>query len=161
MPQQSHLVKPQRAPKQVRLRGHRFSVQPRIASPWLLPITIKANLATVTIHQGGVHIERTRAGRVNGNHSSDIPWHELAGIDFRDPSFLISGHVHFATHDDPRGLTFSGNGNPMTASARNPHAILFAWHQARAYRQLRDLLTGKSPVPPPSRPSGDSGPGPR
>jgi hypothetical protein len=145
----------------VQLRGHRFSVQPRIAAPWLLPFTIKGNLATVTVHQGGVHIERTRAGTINGNHSADIPWRELAGIDFLDPSFFRNGHVHFATNDDPRGLTATGNGNRMAASARNPHAILFAWHQARAYRQLRDLLTGNSPVPPPCQPSGYPGPGPR
>ena len=37
----------------------------------------------------------------------------------------------------------------MAASARNPHAILFAWHQSRAYRQLRDLLTGDAAGPPP------------
>ena len=53
-------AKPARAPKPVRLRGRRFSVQPRIAAPWLLPFTIKGNLATVTVHQGGIHIERRR-----------------------------------------------------------------------------------------------------
>ena len=114
-----------------------------------LPLSINGNLATVTIHQGGIHIERTRAGRINGNHSADIAWHELAGIDFLEPNFFRNGHIHFATLDDPRGLTSTGNGNRMAASARNPHAILFAWHQSRAYRQLRDLLTRSSPVPPP------------
>jgi len=117
-----------------------------------LPLTVNGNLATVTIHQGGIHIERTRVGRINGNHSADISWHELAGIDFLAPNFFRNGHIHFATLDDPRGLTSTGNGNRMAASARNPHAILFAWHQSRAYRQLRDLLTGSSPVPPPPPP---------
>jgi hypothetical protein len=37
----------------------------------------------------------------------------------------------------------------QTASARNPHAILFAWNQSRAYRQLRDLLSRGSATPPP------------
>ena len=95
-------AKPACAPKPVRLRGRRFSVQPRIAAPWLLPFTIKGNLATVTVHQGGIHIERG-AGMINGNRSADIPWHQLAGIDFLDPSFFRNGHAHFATHDDPRG----------------------------------------------------------
>lgn len=118
----------------------------------LLPFTIKGNLATATIHQGGIHIERKRAGKINGSHSADIPWHQLAAIDFLEPKFFRNGHVHFATFNDPRGLTSTGNGNPMTASARNPHAILFAWHQTRAYKQLRDMLTGNGAVPPPQRP---------
>jgi hypothetical protein len=145
----------------VRLRGHRFSVQPRIAAPWLLPFTIKGNLATVTVHQGGIHIERTRAGMINGNRSADIPWQKLAGIDFLDPNFFRNGHVHFATSDDPRGLTATGNGNRMAASARNTHAIMFAWHQGSAYRQLRDLLSGSSPAPSPYQPSAYPGPGAR
>ena len=136
-------------------------MQPRIAAPWLLPFAIKGYLATVTVHQGGIHIERTRAGMINGNHSADIAWRELAGVDFLDPNFFRNGHVHFVTGDDPRGLTATGNGNRMAASARNPHAIMFTWQQRRAYRQLRDLLTGNSPVPPPYQPSGSPGPGPR
>ena len=152
---------PPHAAKRVRLRGRRSSVQPRIAAPWLLPFTIKGYLATVTVHQGGIHIERTRAGKINGNHSSDIPWHELAGIDFLDPNFFRNGHVHFATAGDPRGLTSTGNGNRMAATARNAHAIMFTWQQSRAYRQLRGLLSGDSPIPPPTRPSGYPGAGSR
>jgi hypothetical protein len=147
-PKPAPAPKAARVRKPVRLRGRRSTTPPRIpAVP--LPVTVNGNLATVTIHQGGIHIERTRAGRINGNHSADVSWHELAGIDFLDPNFFRNGHVHFATFDDPRGLTSTGNGNLMAASARNPHAVLFAWHQSRAYRQLRDLLTGSGPVPPP------------
>lgn len=142
--------RPAPAAKAVRLRGRRSTTPPRIpAVP--LPVTINGYLATVTIHQGGIHIERTRAGRVNGNHSADVSWHGLAGIDFLDPNFFRNGHVHFATFGDPRGLTSTGNGNLMAASARNPHAILFTWRQSRAYRQLRDLLTGSGAVPPPQQ----------
>lgn len=79
---------------------------------------------------------------MNGNHSFDISWDELVGIDFLKPNFVRNGHVHFATSADPRGLTSTGNGNRMAASARNPHAILFTWQQSRRYRQLRDLFTG-------------------
>jgi hypothetical protein len=121
-------------------------VLPRISAPWLLPFTVKGYLATATVHQGGIHIERTHGGRLNGNHSTDISWSELAGIDFLDPNFFRNGHVHFATASDPRGLTSTGNGNRMAASARNPHAIMFARHQSATYRQLRDLLTGNAPV---------------
>jgi hypothetical protein len=121
-------------------------VQPRIAAPWLLPFSVKGNLATVTVHQFGVHIERTRGGQINGNRSADISWRDLAGVDFLDPNFFRNGHVHFATASDPRGLTATGSGNRMAASARNPHAIMFAWHQSSAYRQLRDLLTGNASV---------------
>lgn len=131
----------------MRLRGRRSATTPRIPPVRLLPFTGKGYLATVTVHQGGIHIERTRAGTVNGNHSADIAWGELAGIDFLAPNFFRNGHVHFATFDDPRGLTSTGNGNRMAASARNPHAILFTWQQSRTYRRLRDLLTG-NPVPP-------------
>jgi hypothetical protein len=150
-PRQPDPARPARPPKPVRLRGTRHSAQPRIAAPWLLPSSIKGNLATVTVHQGGIHIERTRAGRIGGNHSSDFPWGQLAGIDFLEPSFFRNGHVHFATAGDPRGLTSTGNGNRMAATARNPHAIMFAWHQSRDYRRLRDLVTGRAPVPPPAQ----------
>ena len=129
-----------------RLRGTRYSAQPRMPAPWLLPFTSKGNLATVTIHHGGIHIDRTAAGRLNGNHSADIAWRELVGIDFLEPNFVRYGHVHFATSGDPRGLTCTGNGNPMAASPRNPNAIMFTWHQVKAYRQLRDLLTGNVPT---------------
>jgi hypothetical protein len=156
-----HRVSPPHAAKPVRLRGRRSSVQPRIAAPWLLPFTMKGYLASVTVHQGGIHIERTHAGKINGNHSSDIPWHELAGIDFLDPNFFRNGHVHFATAGDPRGLTSTGNGNRMAATARNAHAIMFTWQQSRAYRQLRDLLSGNSPASPPTGPSAYPGAGSR
>jgi hypothetical protein len=135
--------------KPVRLRGRRYTTPPRIPPAWPLPCTVKGNLSTVTVHQGGIHIERTRAGRISGNHSAAISWHELAGIDFLEPNFFRNGHVHFATFGDPRGLTETGNGDHMATSARNPHAILFAWHQSRAYGQLRDLLTRASAAPPP------------
>lgn len=137
-----------RTRKPVTLRGRRSTAPPRVPSAWLLPCTIKGYLATVTVHQGGIHIERTRGGRINGNHSADIAWPQLAGTDFLQPGIFRNGHVHFAAFGDPRGLTSTGNGDRMAASARNPHAIMFAWHQTRAYRQLHDLLTGPSPAPP-------------
>jgi hypothetical protein len=150
-PKPVHVPAPKvaRTRKPVRLRGQRSTTPPLTPPAWLLPCTIKGNLATVTLHQGGIHIERTRAGQINGNHSADISWQQLAGIDFLKPNFFRNGHVHFAAFGDPRGLTSTGNGDRMAASARNPHAVLFAWHQSRAYRQLRDLLTGASAVPPP------------
>jgi hypothetical protein len=74
---------------------------PRIPPARLLPFTINGNLAAVTIHHGGIHIERTRADRINGNHSAGISWQELAGIDFLEPNFFRNGHVHFAAFDDP------------------------------------------------------------
>lgn len=147
------MPKPVRTQKPVRLHGRRYTVAPRIPPAWLLPCTIKGNLATVTVHQGGVHIERTRAGKINGNQSADISWRELVGIDFLEPNFFRNGHVHFATLGDPRGLTETGNGDRMAASARNPHAILFASHHTRAYKQLRALLSGDLAAPsPPRRP---------
>jgi hypothetical protein len=119
-----------------------------------MPYTVKGKLATVTVHQGGIHIERTRAGMIGANHSADIPWQELAAVDFLAPSFFRNGHIHFATFNDPRGLTFSGNSDPMTSSFKNPHVILFDWPKSQAYRQLRDLLTGAyAPPPPPYQPS--------
>ncbi len=144
--------KPARPPKALKLRGQRSTTPPRIPPASRLPLTMKGNLATVTLHQAGIHIERTRAGRIGGSHSADISWHELAGIDFLAPGLFRNGHVHFATFNDPRGLTFAGNGNPMTSSARNPHVILFDWPKSRAYNQLRDLLTGSVYRPPPPHP---------
>jgi hypothetical protein len=65
----------------------------KIPPAWVLPCAVKDNLGTVTVHQGGIHIERTRAGRINGNHSADISCQELAGIDFLEPNFFRNGHV--------------------------------------------------------------------
>ena len=148
-PTPARAPKPVRPAKPLKLRGQRHSIPPRIPPASVLPLSIKGNLATVTLYQAGIHIERTRAGMIGGNHSADISWRELAGIDFLAPSFFRKGHVHFATFNDPRGLTFAGNGDPMTSSARNPHVISFDWPRARAYKQLRDLLVGSVHIPPP------------
>jgi hypothetical protein len=53
---------------------------------------------------------------------------------------MRNGHVHFATSDEPRGLSPTGRGDRMAAAARNPHAIMFTWQQRAAYKQLRDLI---------------------
>jgi Protein of unknown function (DUF4236) len=148
-PKPARARQPVRPPKPLKLRGRRSTTPPRIPSASVLPLSIKGNLATVTLHPAGIHIERTKAGRIGGNHSADISWHELAGIDFLAPSFFRNGHVHFATFNDPRGLTFERNADPMVSSARNPHVILFDWPRSRAYKQLRDLLTGSAHIPPP------------
>jgi hypothetical protein len=140
--------RPAAAPKPKPLPGRRFTVAPRIPPAWQLPVSVKGYLATVMLHQGGIQIDRTRMGRVNGNHSAAIAWPELAGIDFLKPTLFRNGHVHFATTADSRGLTATGRGNRMAAAARNPHAIMFTWQQRRAYKRLRDLLTGNGYIPP-------------
>lgn len=132
----------------VKLSGRRSSAAPQVPPAWALPLTVKGYLATLTIHQGGIHLERTRAGKVNGNHSSDIAWTDIAAIDFRAPNLIRNGHIHFATPGDPRGLTATGNGNRMAAAARNPHAIMFTIQQYRTYERLRNLLTGNVPPSP-------------
>ena len=109
----------------------------------------KGYLATVTMHQGGVHVERTRAGKLNGNQTSDIAWRDIVAVDFLAPNLTRNGHVHFATASDPRGLTSTGRGNRMAASARNPHAIMFTFQQYRAFKRIRGILTGNVPLPPP------------
>jgi len=85
-----------------RLRGRRSTTSPQVPPAWLLPYTAKGYLAAVTVHQDGIHIERTRGGKLNGNHSSDIAWHDVVAIDFLAPNFIRNGHVHFATVSDPR-----------------------------------------------------------
>lgn len=141
--------KPARSPKPLKLHGHRFAAPPSVPAPWAMPYTVKGKLATLTLHQGGIHIERTRAGMIGGNHSADIPWQALAAVDFLAPTFFRNGHIHFATFNDPRGLTFRGNSDPMTSSFKNPHVISFDWPKSQAYKQLRDLLTGAYAPPPP------------
>jgi hypothetical protein len=133
----------------VRLSGRRSSTSPLVPPAWALPWTAKGYLATVIIHQGGIHLERTRIGRLNGNHSSDIAWGDIAAVDFRAPNLIRNGHVHFATVGDPRGLTGTGNGNHLAAVGRNPHAIMFGIHQYGAYKRTRSLLMGNVPPPAP------------
>jgi hypothetical protein len=148
-PQQARPPRSPRPPKPVRLRGTRYSTLPRIASPWLLPFSVKVASATVTIHEGGVHIQRKRANtRYGAAASVDIAWHELESIDFLEPGrFLHSGHVHFATIGEPRGLGTSATGT--MSNWRNPHAVRFEAPAERgAYWQLRDLLTGSTPAQP-------------
>jgi hypothetical protein len=137
-----------------RLPGRRSTTSPRIPPAWLLPYTAKGYLATVTIHQGGIHVERTRGGRLNGNQTSDIAWRDVVAIDFLAPNLVRNGHVHFATASDPRGLTSTGRGNRMAASARNPHAIMFTFQQYGAFKRIRGILTGNVPLPsPPVQPA--------
>lgn len=137
------------ATRSTRLPGRRSTTSPRVPPAWVLPYTAKGYLATVTIHQGGVHLERTRAGRLNGNQTSDIAWRDVVAVDFNAPNLIRNGHVHFATANDPRGLTATGKGNHMAATARNPHAIMFTFQQYRAYKRIRDILMGNSPLPSP------------
>lgn len=143
-PRQAPAPRPARPPKPVRLRGNRFSAQPLITAPWLLPFTVSAANGMVTVHQGGIRIQRRRA-KPGLPAVTDIAWRELTGIDFLEPGRLFSfGHVHFATPDGPRGLVTTGTG--LRSSAHNPHAVQFIPPSGRtAYRQLRDLLTGRIP----------------
>jgi hypothetical protein len=111
-----------------------------------------------------IQIDRTFLGRVKGNHSTSILWQQLAGVDFRDPTPMINGHVHFASTTDPRGLTPTGRGRRMAAAARDPHAIMFTWQQRATYERLRGLLAANQvpahrpapPTPGPARPAARS-----
>ncbi len=123
------------------------------------PLAVKGYLARVTLHPDRIQIDRTFMGRVNGNRSASILWQQLAGIDFLDPARLTNGHVHFATAVDPRGLTATGGGVRMAATARNPHAIMFTWQQRAAYEQLRGLLMASPVVPSNGVPSSAPGSG--
>jgi hypothetical protein len=128
------------------LRGRRTTILPQRPPVPPVGVLFKGYLGAVTLHPGGIQIERSKMGRVNGNHSSTLAWEELAGVDFLDPNIVRNGYVHFATAADPRGLTATGRGNRMAAAARNPHAVMFAWHQKRAYKRLRALLSATSPA---------------
>ncbi len=133
--------------------GERSSVLPQPPPPGTRPLPFKGYLATVTLHPDRIQIDRKAMGRINGNRSISISWHQLAAVDFLDPSRLINGHVHFATAADPRGLTPTGGGDHMAAVARNPHAIMFTWRQRAAYGQLRGMLTANSVAPSAEMPS--------
>jgi hypothetical protein len=139
------------SPRTVRLSGRRSSTSPRVPPASVLPYTAKGYLATVTIHQGGIHLERTRAGRLNGNRTADIAWRDVVAVDFCAPNLIRNGHIHFATASDPRGLTATGNGNSMAAVARNPHAIMFTLQQYKTYKRIRDILMGNAPWPSPGQ----------
>jgi hypothetical protein len=128
----------------------RFTAAPRIPPPYLLPATIKGYLATVTVHPGGVHIARSALGVLNLNRSCAVGWQEMAAIHFAPPGILHQGYVHFAAPGDPQRLGTISNGRG--SATRHPRAILFRWQHRRAYAQLRDLLTGAIPLPPPRGP---------
>jgi hypothetical protein len=140
------------------LPGQRSSVLPYPPRPGTRPLVFKGYLASVTLLPDRIQIDRTFMGRINGNHSASIPWQQLASVDLLDPTRLINGHVHFATGNDPRGLTATGDGRRMAAAARNPHAIMFTWQQRTTYERLRDLLTANQVAPsngmPPPVPGG-------
>jgi hypothetical protein len=132
------------------LGGQRASVMPQRPPLGTPPIIVKGYLATVTLHPDQIQIDRTWAGRINGNRSAAISWQDLVGVDFLDPTRIVNGHIHFATGGDPRGLSATGRGDRMAAAAKNPHAIMFTWQQRAAYERLRDMLTA-SAAPPPQR----------
>ena len=161
------------APESAAPRGHRSSVLPCASPARTPPLGFKGYLATVTLRPDRIQIDRTLLGRASGNHSASIPWQQLAGVDFLDPTPLVNGHVHFATATNRRGLTLTGGARRIAAAARNSHAIMFTWQQRAAYEQLRDLLTANQvpadrpaqPAPghgshaeplPPTRPAGSS-----
>jgi hypothetical protein len=125
----------------------RFTAAPWIPPPYLLPVTIKGYLASVTVHQGGVSIGRSLLGMLNLNHSAAVGWHEMAAIHFVPPNILRNGYVHFATPGDPQRL--STISNALGSATCHPRVILFRWQNRGAYRQLRDLLIGAIPLPPP------------
>ena len=149
---------PRAAANSAQLPGHRSTVlayPPPAGTP---PLRFKGYLAKVTLRPDRIQIDRMLLGRVNGNHSASIPWQQLAGVDFLDPTRLINGHVHFATAADPRGLTATGHGNRMAAAARNPHAIMFTWQQRATYERLRGLLMANQvPANRPGPPAQGSG----
>lgn len=132
--------------------GQRSSVVPQPPRAGMRPVRVKGYLATVTLHQDRIQIDRTAFGRMNGNQSASIPWQQLAGVDFLDPTRLKNGHVHFATPADPRGLTATGGGDRMAAAARNPHAIMFTWQQRARYEELRALITASAATSPAQTP---------
>jgi hypothetical protein len=142
----------QQPPAGMRLPAGRFTAAPLIPPPYLLPVTIKGYLAAVTVHQGGVSIGRSMLGVLSLNHSATVGWHQMAAIHFVPPNIVRNGYVHFATPGDPQRLSAISNGRG--SATRHPHAILFRWQHRRAYRQLRDLLTGTIPMPPPRGPYG-------
>jgi hypothetical protein len=139
------------------LPGQRFSVLPMPPPAGTRPLPFKGYLATVTLNPGWIQIDRTFAGRINGNRSARILWQDLVGVDFLDPTGLVNGHVHFATAGDPRGLTATGRGNQMAAAARNSHTIMFTWQQRAAYARLRGLLIANAITPPTQAASAASG----
>ena len=124
----------------------RFTAAPWVPPPYLLPVTIKGYLASVTVHQGGVSIARSLLGMLNLNHSAAVGWHEMAAIHFVPPHILHNGYVHFAIPGDPQRLSTISNGSG--SATRQPRVILFRWHHRGAYRHLRDLLIGAIPMPP-------------
>jgi Protein of unknown function (DUF4236) len=134
--------------KPVPVPGQRSSVLPFPPPAGTPPIPAKGYLATVVLFPGWIQINRTFMGRINGNRSARIPWPELVGVDFQEPTWKMNGHIHFATAADPRGLSANGSGNRMAAAARNPHAIMFTWQQRNAYKRLRDMLIANAPQPP-------------
>ncbi|MBC3843488.1 DUF4236 domain-containing protein [Streptacidiphilus sp. 4-A2] len=125
----------------------RSSLIPQIPPATMRPIAFKGYLATVTLHPDHIDITRTFMGKITGNRSGSVPWTQIVAVDFLEPTVAKNGHIHFATALDPRGLTSTGNGNRMAASARNPHAVMFTWQQRRRYRELRDLLAANAVTP--------------
>ena len=139
------------------LPGQRSSVLPYPPPPGTRPLVFKGYLASVTLLPDRIRIDRTFMARLNGNHSASILWQQLASVDFLDPTRLINGHVHFATVDDPRGLTATGDGRRMGAAARNPHAMMFTWQRRVTYERLRDLLMANQVAPSNQVPSSAPG----
>jgi hypothetical protein len=130
----------------------RFTIAPWIPPPYLLPITVKGYLASVTVHQGGVSIQRSVLGMLNLNTSAAVGWHQMLAIHFAPPAILHYGYVHFATLGDPQRLSTISNGGG--SAIRHPRVILFRWQNRHSYRQLRDVLIGAVPLPPPPGPWG-------
>lgn len=84
--------------------------------------------ATVTIERlGGI------ARSVFGQSVVTLPVGQIAGVEWREPSWARSGHIRFAV---PGSQAAAGK----TPVNRDEHAVLFGRKQAKAFAAVRDAV---------------------
>jgi hypothetical protein len=115
------------------------------AVPTWVPGRIKGYLASFTLNQAGVVIERSSLGRLAGYSAASISWSEIVAISFRDPTFTRNGYVHFVVRNDPSQAAAAWNDNRAVVRGRRPHLVMFTWQQRQRYQWLKATLGSAAP----------------
>ncbi|GAA1807942.1 hypothetical protein [Actinomadura chokoriensis] len=111
------------------------------------PRTIKAHLATVTLHGNRVEIHRSGLARMAAERYTVIPLADIVQVQWKDPTMLVNGCVFMATAEDVKTVKALGT-TKETAIGGNSHTVLFTGFQRRRYAELRAVLKALLPDVP-------------
>jgi hypothetical protein len=103
------------------------------------PVTFKAYLASLTLHQDRVEITRKFMGKIGGARNAVIHLSNVPKVQYKEPSRLINGYIYFADLTDPARIT-AWNTDTEKQIAGNSHAVMFTWQQRDTFTKARNAI---------------------